>query len=248
MSANAGNHRTPLLLLAAFGGFSGLLVGCGKPRTLSWSAHPGAATRLDGVKHVAVCNYVTFDRNVHAIDASRVELTNTIAGELLARGYLVTVLGEEEAVDRLITREVITASATTQPVARVERQKSLGGEEIDRFDAAGQANADLLFEFSTQATARMDMKMSIWAPPIPFVPAKTKAKMQWSCEIRQISLRISCPQERTILGTATVHYESPEDEMLDAVKDVCLGMDLIRQGTPANAVKLTGDAGVYEPE
>jgi hypothetical protein len=195
---------------------------------------------------VAICNYVDFDRNVHAVDAGRIELTNTIVGELIARGYEVVVVGESETGERgLSTRAFATATMAHSP-GDIEGPRTRRTHESSRFLAAEEARADLLFEFSTQATGRMDMKMSIWASPIPFVPAKTNAKTQWTCEIRQISLRIWCPGERVILAVATVQYESPEKEWLNAVRDVCLGLDLMRRGELTGTVKMRGKPGVYK--
>ncbi len=100
-----------------------------------------------------------------------------------------------------------------------------------------------VFEFSIQGSSEMNMQ--IYHVPVPGVPIVSKTENRF--KIRQITLRISSPKEGTIIGTSTVRYPSPTDNIEKVIKDVLIGLDMIREGHLSDSVTLMGDPGQIKP-
>jgi len=216
-------------------------TGCSK-RTLSWTSLSETSGRLGSTKRVAVAASATAGDEEGMFGAHTGEFASIISAELLARGYRITMLRDTgHGRHSARTKEVLTARADTQPVAKIERETTSGGGDMTaRQGAAKDVGADLLFEFTIQSSQKMVMHTSV--SPIPIVP--TKSTMEWKRQIRQITLNVTSVADQVILGTTTVHFSSPTDKIQNAVKDLLLGLDMMRQGKPTSQVELTGPAGV----
>jgi hypothetical protein len=191
-------------------------AGCGG-RTLTWNYLEGTPDRLANAKRVALVCEVSLAGQMPMLGGtSKEELANAIVSELMHRSYQVTVV-----------RENMMAGLAPSTNAS------------DRSKAVERTGADLLFEFSTQGVQRMVMHMAIFR--LPFTPHKTTT--EWKTEIRQMTLRISSPKDRSVLGTTTVRFDDPKDKLNEAVKDLCVGLDMIRQGRPAGTTELKGPPG-----
>jgi len=213
----------------------GASVGCSGE--LTWYCAPDAASRISAAKRVGVITRVAMLEGVPFMgNTSQPEMATAIVGELITRGYQVTVLREQAMQGNAVnTKETLTARAETQPVATIERESSASGAEMtSRYRAARDAKVELLLEFSAQVSQEMKMRMSV--NPIPFVPSTTKT--EWCQEIRQMSLTISDPEEQIVLGTVTVSYDDAEDDIREVVRDALKGLDMIRQGKPSATISV----------
>jgi hypothetical protein len=106
--------------------------------------------------------------------------------------------------------------------------------------ATQEAGADLVLEFLTQCTQQM--VTSTTSIPIPLMH-KSHTTSEWREQIHRITLNIVSPEDRSIVGMATVEYPKPREMVGDTVKDVLLGLDMIRRGRPPSTVELGGKPG-----
>ena len=93
--------------------------------------------------------------------------------------------------------------------------------------------------FSAEASEKMEMRMF----GTSFRPTAHVGPAEWRLDIRRMTLRISVPASSKTIGTCVVSYQQPQREIAAVVKDVLLGLDMIRQRKPASGVQLKGPPG-----
>jgi hypothetical protein len=233
----AGKNAVVVLVVSWIGV---VITGCSS-RTLSWTSLTEPSQNLSSARRVAVATSVSAIDEHGMFGACSGELTSAITAELLARGYRITLLRDQgHTSTSRRSKDVLTARADTQPAAQIQHEVSVGGDGMTaRYRAAREIGAELLFEFTIQSNQKMVTHTSI--SPIPLVPHSST--MEWKQQIRQITLNVSSAADQTILGTTTVHFDSPTDKIQDAVKDLLLGLDMFRQGKPNGKIELTGKPG-----
>lgn len=203
---------------------AGLLtaVGCGEKRQLSWHYATGAPQQWVGMKRVALAADITkLSDGASPGRLSATELTTVVAGELMARGYEVSIL-------RLDPREAAT------------RDPHDGTTRLDR--SAERLGAGLVCECSMQAVGKSGTKsVGVRVPYVPVSPSVSESET--AVTIIQASLRLSVPLSDSVLGTVTVRYDKPTKRIIDVVRDLGLGLDMIRDGKRPGTVELTGKPG-----
>lgn len=223
---------------------AGLLVaiwgpGCAS-RKLTWHYAPDAPKRIAKARRIAVVAEASLTRHIGLFGGDHAEeFVNAIIGELMTRGYEVMVLRQDPLADPPTRPYFRVPHAATQPTTPPGRRTISSAAAADRCALAEHAHADLLVECSTLLSHEMDMEMMI--SPIPIMPKSVRTR--WRTEVRRISLRISSPRGRTVLGTATVRYPGATSNFQKVIKDVFLGFDLIRSAEPGGTIKLSGKPG-----
>jgi hypothetical protein len=146
---------------------------------------------------------------------------------------------------------------TGAPVRIVVAPPSLAGDLSARYAAAREARADILLEVTARVETRVDV-YDAGGSYGPYIGYRRYGRhgpywgywghgyygrevyvREWR-SISRATLRVSNPRDRTLLATVTVQYASPTDDPADVAKDLCLGLDFIRQGWPAQRVTLKG--------
>ena len=233
MSNNARCYVVGLSVLCLLFG-----LGCNPPE-LSWQHGPAAPKLISQNQRSAVVARVSMTEGMPSSGINSTEVANSVAGELMTRGYEVTVL-REEAIAGWKVKEEVKATSGDKPTATIKREARGGDEDMARrFEAAAKAKARLLFECSTQASQKA-VHHSVYNP-IPYAPGLSST--EWKNEIRQITLTVSDVTKRSVLATVTVRYKKAIDNIQAAVKDVFLGLDQVRLGRPPATVTLSGKPG-----
>ncbi len=209
------------------------LSGCAT-RKLSWTSAEDASSKLTKGSCVAViCTEPT--AGLFGRGSTQSPITNALIDELMRRNYRVTVL-REEAFD--VTLPTPSGhDAEKQPASRPRTGMTR------RYDVAADNRADVLLEVSVDGTQKMEMKVSV--NPIPFIPNKSEA--EWKPQVRQVTMHLSDPKERCLLGSVTVRYPNATDKIEGVAKDLALGVDYIRNGKPSATLELAGEPGKEPP-
>jgi len=219
--------------------------GCNNKRTLTWYYADKAPEALAPPCKMAVVTEVPLVRDMPMADTGREELANSVVGELVSRGYQVTVLREKALAGTMPGfhyKQSVTATAGKTPTAKVQSEGA-SSQPVDqmtsRYKGAARVHAKVLAEVSMQASSKMEMHMMI--APIPFFPDSTST--EWKTQVRQATLRLSSPDDGTTLGAITVRYDKPHDKISDVVKDLACGLDMILQSRQPGSVEMLGPPG-----
>lgn len=222
-----------------------IVAGCDNKRTLSWYYTDKAPKELAPPCKVAIATEVSPVPDMPLGNTGREELVNGMVGELVARGYRVTILREKAlsgVMPGIHFEESATAKAGKTPVAKIEK-KGTSSQPADqmilRYKSAAKVHAKILAEVSMQTSSEMKMRTII--VPIPFFPDSTST--EWITRIRQATIRLSKSQDGTTLGAVTVRYSRPCDKIMDVVKDLACGLDMILQSRPPGSVEMLGPPG-----
>jgi len=212
-----------------------VLSGCASSRGLTWGYSQGAPAQVVAAQQVALVIRVSHAENTPAISSTGgEEIVGFTSRELIARGYKVVYLRGEPSGQ-------ISEEATAQPASRAPgRDLILSGEEISKkCRAAREAGAQLIFEFSILMRQKMIVKVR--ESSVPFVA--NSRSVEWRQEIRQIALNVIDPNDQSVVADVTALFEKPRQKSVEALQDVLLGLDMVREGRTPATLKLTGKPG-----
>jgi hypothetical protein len=233
---------------------AGLLAGCDS-RSLSWSYLPDAPALVQPGRPVALVGEYDDYRGPGRIVA---DLTNSLASDLMTRGYRVSVLaGGPPAVVLMPAQPQPPAPPAPPqppqppmppapplppqppqpPTAAPPAGPGPSPFAQARYAAARDINAAFLLELHVSITEEVYVNEGggpyrhRWrtVTVTPLVPHAT--------------LRISRPQDQTLVGSVTVRYDDPTGDPAKVAADLCMGLDFIRQGAPPQQVILKGSGG-----
>lgn len=136
----------------------------------------------------------------------------------LSQSRRVAVLADEEIqalADALEAELSVRGYAVTVPRA--------GRSAVD-------AGADLLFELSAGYVKEPEpnTKVNVW--PWVKVSVAYGKPSRWRIRVRHASIHVVRPADGASLGTVTVHYDEPTEDLRKVADDLAKGLEQIRQG------------------
>jgi hypothetical protein len=203
-----------------------LAAGCDR-RNLAWSYAPEGPQRLAAARSAALV------QEPDSPGGRLPELVSALAGELMRKGWSITLLREAWPPPAIYRGPVVYAPAPPTAAAI----PLLPGDLLARYAAAREVRAELLLELSVETSTDAQVFMVSG----PFVHHRVIVREKRY--IRQATLRISSPREQRLLAAVSVEYDDPAGSIAAVARDLCLGLDFVRQAWPPQSVTLKGPTG-----
>jgi hypothetical protein len=210
---------------------------------------PGAAALVQPGQSVALVGEYGDYRGPYRFTA---DLTNALAGDMMTRGYRVSVLAGGPPPGAVLVVPAPPPQPAPAPGQPPQPPPSMPSPEPAtqayatpppppdaqaRYAAARQAHAALLMELHVSITEEVNVR-DYGGPYRPHMRQVVVTPL-----VPTATLRISRPDDQTLVAAVTVRYDESTSDPAKVAADLCTGLDFIRQGAPPQQVVLKGSGG-----